>query len=78
MSSADQAAELRARADTLEAMGELESDLLTAKEAYADNPTSETRAAKQRAAEALRTARVRVRADEVVIGGDAYLSETEG
>lgn len=77
MSSLDRAAELRAQADALENMASLESDLETAKQAYRDNPTPETRAAKQAAAIALREARARVRPDAVTVGGDAVVTNEE-
>ncbi|WP_157251118.1 hypothetical protein [Nonomuraea typhae] len=77
MSSAERAAGLRAQADALERLAELEADLATAKSAHAADPTPESKAAKQETALALRQARALVREDGVAVGGDAFIS-TEG
>lgn len=75
MSSADRAADLRAQADALDALAGLESDLSAAKQAYADHPNEDTRAAKRTAAVALRAARQTYRPEGVTVGGDAYVDE---
>lgn len=74
MSSADRAADLRAQADALEALAGLEADLLDAKQAYADDPTEENKAAKTEAALKLRAARAATRPEGVTVGGDAYVT----
>lgn len=75
MSAADRAAELRAQADTLDAVAELEAGLLSAKEAHAAAPSAETRAPKQAAAQALREMRALEREGRAdLVGGDAFVS----
>lgn len=76
MSSAERAAQLRAQADALDALAGLETDLADAKQAYADDPNEDTKAAKVSAAVALRAARQTYRPEGVTVGGDAYI-ETE-
>lgn len=79
MSASERAAELRAQADALDGLADLEADLLAAKSNYADDPSPEVRAAKQDAALALRSARELVRADRVsLVGGDAVVSDGAG
>jgi len=68
-SSAERAAELRAQADALDTLGQLEADLLAAKESGDKGATRE-------AAEALREARSLTRTEGVSVGGDAFI-ETE-
>lgn len=75
MTASERAAELRAQADALDALAELEADLLSAKDAFADDPNPETKAAKHAAAVALREARALSRADRTeMVGGDAFVS----
>lgn len=71
--SAERAAALRAEADALDALAVLETDLLAAKAAHAEDPTEETKTAKQAASEALREARSLTRTEGVSVGGDAYI-----
>lgn len=68
MSSLDRAAELRAQADALEALGGLEADLLAAK-------ASGDKTAIDEAANALRAARSLSRPEGVSVGGDAFVSD---
>lgn len=79
MSAAERAAELRAQAGALDAIAGLEQLLLDAKEAHAADPTAQTRAAKQEAAQALREVRALTRESRSgMVGGDAFVSnETE-
>ena len=67
MSSLDRAAELRAQADALEALGGLEADLLAAKASGDSTAVRET-------AEALREARSLTRSEGISVGGDAFIS----
>lgn len=75
MSAADRAAELRAKADALDALARFETDLLAAKAAHAEDPTEETKAAKTAASLALLEARSLTRSEGVSVGGDAYVDE---
>lgn len=74
MPAADRAAQLRAEADTLDELAELEVTLLEAKDAYAQRPDAARRQAKQQAARTLRAARKRTRAAGVTVGGDVFVS----
>lgn len=75
MSASQQAAELRAQADALEAVAELEENLLAAKAAYTADPNRETRAAKQDAALLLRAGRAFEREGRGdAVGGDAFVT----
>lgn len=69
MSSADRAAELRAEADALDTLAQLEADLLDAKQ-------SGDRAAIRAASEALREARSLTRSEGTTVGGDAFVVST--
>lgn len=69
MSSADRAAELRAQADALDTLAQLEADLLNAKQSGDPDRIRE-------AAEALREARSLTRTEGVSVGGDAFVSNT--
>jgi hypothetical protein len=69
------AAELRAQADAIEQLADREEELLAAKQAYAADPTPETKAIKDAAAKALRESRALARPEEMTVGGDAYADE---
>ncbi|MGI5274746.1 hypothetical protein ACQEUU_37315 [Nonomuraea sp. CA-218870] len=73
--SLELAEELEARAAALRDEERLKDDLKAAKQAYADNPTDETKTAKQAAMEALRDCRSRARTEGVTVGGDAYVDK---
>jgi hypothetical protein len=77
VSSLDLVEDLEARAAALRAEAHLETELEAAKQAYRDNPTRESRAAKQAAAVALHAARADRRGDTVTVGGDAFVSSEE-
>lgn len=61
--AAEQAAQLRAQADALEAVGRLGEQMTKAKKAYHANQTPENKAAYRKAAQALSDARETYRAD---------------
>lgn len=63
------AAELRAQADALDALGGLEVDLIDAKQSGDQDRIRE-------AAEALREARSAARDETTSVGGDAYVENT--
>jgi siroheme synthase (precorrin-2 oxidase/ferrochelatase) len=68
VSSSNRAAELRALADNLDRIGELEETAAQAKAAYRDDPTSEeAKAAHQEAAAALNSARAEARGSRVMV-----------
>jgi hypothetical protein len=63
------AAELRAQADALDALGGLEGDLIDAKQSGDSGRIRE-------AADALREARSLIRDESTSVGGDAYVEHT--
>jgi len=76
-SPAELAAQLRAKADALEALAGLEENLRAAKRAYEQNPTKQNLAAKAEAMEAVRAARAAARDEGVTVGGDAYVAQLD-
>lgn len=76
MSAQERAAALRAQAESLDAIAELETAAAEAKAAYqADNTNPELRAAHREASQALADAREEMRQDPVVISsGDGSTS----
>lgn len=78
MSSSERAAGLRAQADALDALADLEDMLLTAKAAYAADPSPENLAVKAEAAIRLREAReISRQGRSGLVGGDAFISGGE-
>lgn len=79
MGAAEEAARLRKQADALDVEAELESELSKAKEAYRKNPDSAKAKERHRAAsQAIAEHRAARRPDTLSIGGDAFVSTSEG
>ncbi|GAA2861600.1 hypothetical protein [Nonomuraea rubra] len=68
--SADRAADLRAQADALDALADLETRLLDAKQSGDPDAIRE-------AAEGLRAARAEARPEGMAVGGDAFVSNAD-
>lgn len=75
MSVDDRLASLRSQIEAAEAEQRLLGELTAAKQAYASNPSEDTRAAKQAAMEAIRKHRSETRSEGVTVGGDAYVDK---
>jgi len=74
----ERSAALRAQADALDALAELEAKNLAAKLAYAENMTPENKAAKLAAAEELNAVRSQSRGGQgTTITGDASVGQGE-
>lgn len=71
MNASQRAAQLRAQADSLDSIGELEQAAAEAKTAYRQNPTAQNREAHRAAAAALNGARALTRDDDMVISTGA-------
>lgn len=72
----ERSAALRAQADALDALAELEAKNLAAKQAYAEDKTPENKAAKLAAAEELNSVRAKSRGGSgTMITGDAFVEQ---
>lgn len=72
----ERSAALRAQADALDALAELEAANLAAKQAYAQDMTPENKAAKLAAAQELNTVRAQSRGGQgTMIVGDAFVGQ---
>lgn len=70
MNASGRAAQLRAEADALESLADLEAEAVAAKAAYREDPSEKSRAAHRAASAALNDARSTTRPDVVVVSAE--------